>query len=96
MTFDPEFQCHSIDSFHVFLPVQVILMSATVDSFAYTRYFASRTPRGVELAPAISVQGRTYRVIDFCLDDIKHVGEVCEVFMKIMGTCFKLGKMGGG
>ena len=52
-------------------------MSATVDSFAYTRYFASRTPRGVEPAPAIAVQGRTYRVIDFCLDDIKHVGEVC-------------------
>lgn len=55
-------------------------MSATVDSFAYTRYFASRTPRGVEPAPAIAVQGRTYRVIDFCLDDIKHVGEVSDIF----------------
>lgn len=68
------------DSFHVFIPMQVILMSATVDSFAYTRYFATRTPRGVEPAPAIAVQGRTYRVIDFCLDDIKHVGEVHEIF----------------
>ena len=71
-------------------------MSATVDSFAYTRYFASRMPRGVEPAPAIAVQGRTYRVIDFCLDDIKHVGEVCEVFVIIVGTCFKLGKRGEG
>ena len=51
-------------------------MSATVDAYAYTRYFAMKTPRGVEPAPAITVQGRTYRVIDFYLDDIKHVGEV--------------------
>ena len=57
-------------------PPQVILMSATVDAYAYTRYFAMKTPRGVEPAPAITVQGRTYRVIDFYLDDIKHVGEV--------------------
>ena len=51
-------------------------MSATIDSYAYTRYFAMKTPRGVEPAPAITVQGRTYRVIDFYLGDIKHVGEV--------------------
>ena len=57
-------------------PPQVILMSATIDSYAYTRYFAMKTPRGVEPAPAITVQGRTYRVIDFYLGDIKHVGEV--------------------
>ena len=67
-------------------------MSATVDSFAYTRYFASRTPRGVEPAPAIAVQGRTYRVIDFCLDDIKHVGEVCcEIKL-----CRPVSNLGGG
>ena len=71
-------------------PAQVILMSATVDSFAYTRYFASRTPRGVEPAPAIAMQGRTYRVIDFCLDDIKHVGEVCKAFVtKICADLFQ-------
>ena len=54
-------------------------MSATVDAFAYTRYFATKTTRGAEPAPAIAVQGRTYRVIDFCLDDIKHVGEVHDI-----------------
>ena len=51
-------------------------MSATVDPYAYTRYFSIKTSRGTEPAPAIAIQGRTYRVIDFCLDDIKHVGEV--------------------
>ena len=65
-------------------------MSATVDSFAYTRYFASRTPRGVEPAPAIAMQGRTYRVIDFCLDDIKHVGEVHKAFVKKRADLFQI------
>ena len=62
----------------VIIALQVILMSATIDPYAYTRYFTVKTVPGVKPAPApaITVQGRTYRVIDFCLDDIKHVGEV--------------------
>ena len=60
----------------VMMSLQVILMSATVDPYAYTRYFSIKTSRGTEPAPAIAVQGRTYEVTDFCLNDIKHVGEV--------------------
>ena len=56
--------------------VQVILMSATIEVGSLAQYFASKTSRGPELAPVVSVQGRSYNVIDFCLDDIKHVGEV--------------------
>ena len=58
------------------ISLQVILMSATVDPYAYTRYFSIKTSHDTLPAPAIAIQGRTYRVFDFCLDDIKHVGEV--------------------
>ena len=58
------------------LPSKVILMSATLDSELFARYFAVRISGRLELAPIVQVEGRSYRVTEFYLDDIKHIGEV--------------------
>ena len=58
-------------------------MSATIDSKLFAEYFS--VPIGDELSPApvLSVQGRTYEVNEFYLDDLRQLGEVRAEYMTI-------------
>ena len=51
-------------------------MSATFASEVFAQYFAVRISGRLELAPVVMVEGRSYPVTEFYLDDLKHIGEV--------------------
>lgn len=55
---------------------QVILMSATFETDIFALYFAVRISGRMELAPVVAVEGRSFPVTEFYLDDVRDVAEV--------------------
>ena len=52
-------------------------MSATLSSEEFARYFSVLVGRGrMEPAPVVSVEGRCHHVMEFFLDDLRHIGQV--------------------
>ena len=58
--------------------VKVVLMSATIEAEYFARYFSVRLSQSIMVPPIIKVEGRPFPVIEFYLDDIRHLGEVRE------------------
>ena len=51
-------------------------MSATIENKIFANYFGMRLPEGrLEPAAIVSVEGKAFSVIDFCLDDLTHIGK---------------------
>ncbi len=51
-------------------------MSATIESSSYAQYFATKIAGRLEPAPIVDVEGRSYHVNEFYLDDLRHIGVV--------------------
>ena len=61
--------------------VKIVLMSATAESKKFANYFARKPPlenphQQLQPAPIFKVKGRTFRVQDFYLDDLRELGQV--------------------
>ncbi|EPS40452.1 hypothetical protein H072_5712 [Dactylellina haptotyla CBS 200.50] len=53
-------------------PIKIVLMSATMNTELFARYFASEQENGkVVECPSLSVPGRTFPVAEYFLDDIR-------------------------
>lgn len=57
-------------------------MSATFETGIFAKYFATRISGRLELAPVVKVEGRSFTVTEFYLDDIRDIGEVGSVWSK--------------
>lgn len=69
-----------INSIH-FSVKQVILMSATLDSEMFSRYFSLPINGRLEGAPVVTVEGKSYPVKEYYLDDI--IGAVRKVWDRL-------------
>lgn len=54
-------------------------MSATFETDMFAKYFATKISGRLELAPVVAVEGRSFTVTEFYLDDIRDIGEVGSV-----------------
>ena len=54
-------------------------MSATFETDIFALYFAVRISGRMELAPVVAVEGRSFPVTEFYLDDVRDVAEVHEL-----------------
>lgn len=59
--------------------VKVILMSATFDSDMFSQYFAWPVGGQLEKAPVMIVEGRSYEVAEYYLEDLKELGRLPEI-----------------
>ena len=57
-------------------------MSATFETDMFAKYFATKISGRLELAPVVAVEGRSFTVTEFYLDDIRDIGEVGSVWSK--------------
>lgn len=51
-------------------------MSATFETDIFALYFAVRISGRMELAPVVAVEGRSFPVTEFYLDDVRDIAEV--------------------
>ena len=51
-------------------------MSATIDSQLFARYFSVPVRGMLEPAPVMTVEGQSYTVSEYYLEDLKPLGEV--------------------
>ena len=53
-------------------------MSATIDADVFAYYFGSKSGQFSRIipAPVLRVEGMSFNVTEFYLDDIRHIGEV--------------------
>lgn len=56
-------------------------MSATFDTEQFARYFSIPVRNVMEPAPVISVEGRSFAVSEFFVEDLEPLGHVSLVFM---------------
>ncbi|XP_071961942.1 ATP-dependent RNA helicase TDRD9-like [Antedon mediterranea] len=56
--------------------VKVILMSASIDTNLFTRYFSHPVVGRMEPAPVVSIEGRIFDVEELYLDDIRQFGMI--------------------
>ena len=59
-------------------------MSATIENELFANYFGVRVCGRLEPAPVLQVEGKGYSVIDFCLDDIIHIGKAVSFVLYAM------------
>ncbi len=72
-------------------------MSATIEAQMFANYFSYRVEGVPRPAPRLFVEGRTHPVLEFFLDDIRHVGTVSVVCVSVGGCCVDgVGGRGGG
>jgi len=75
-------------------PVKIILMSATIDTTLFRKYFGSGYPNGE--CPYIEIPGRIYPVEKFYLDDVKTIlsqyPEAASIFARDVSTAKYLTK----
>jgi HrpA-like RNA helicase len=64
--------------------LQVVLMSATIDSDLFASYFARPIGGKKEKAPVYKVVGRTFDVAEYYLDDLQQLGPVCICVTSVM------------
>ncbi len=64
-------------------------MSATIEAQMFANYFSSRVEGIPRPAPKLSVEGRTHPVLEFFLDDIRHVGTV-SVWCECVGCVWEV------
>ena len=57
-------------------------MSATFETGIFAKYFATRISGRLELTPVVKVEGRSFTVTEFYLDDIRDIGEVGSIWNK--------------
>ena len=51
-------------------------MSATIENQRFASYFAENVSGHWEPAPVVSVEGKSFSVTEFYLDDLVHLGRV--------------------
>lgn len=67
--------------------VKVILMSATIDVTKFARYFSSKVENDLIPAPIINIpEKRNFEIRTYYLDEIKNLGNVSRVIMKILNN----------
>ena len=66
--------------------LQVILMSATIESDLFSMYFAVPVRGRVEGAPVISVDGKSFAVVESYLDDLRDIG--VSLCLPFYSSCF--------
>lgn len=54
-------------------------MSATIENKIFANYFGMRLEGRLEPAAIVKVEGKAFSVIDFCLDDLTHIGKAVSI-----------------
>ena len=60
---------------------QVVLMSATMNSDEFARYFSLPVMDVLEPAPVVNVEGQVFKVSQFFADDLSPLGPVGVFFL---------------
>ena len=71
-------------SYPLSIHLQIILMSATIDSKLFANYFSLPIGDTLHPAPVLEVKGKTYRVTEFYADDLEELGYVCSLSLNLL------------
>lgn len=69
---------------YVWLPTQVILMSATLQSDLFAQYFALPFMNRLEPAPVLTVEGKLFSVSEYYAGQLKKLGPVRYMYNNLL------------
>jgi len=64
------------DEMSITAVLQVVLMSATIEQGLFANYFSRTVAGRPEPAPVVKLDGRTYDVAEYYLEDLADLGQV--------------------